>query len=331
MSGVRRSPVDASTPASGPGPDRSARRWRAPRPAVLAAAVLLVTWTAGPWLDNYQLYVVSLVGVYIVFGLGYNLLMGYAGQFDFGQAAFLGIGAFSMALLQTRGGVPFALALPAAGLIAVAVGLAIGIVVLRLTGFYLALVTLAFNQTIVLGLNLWKPLTGGFQGTDVPHPVMAGVRDNLVVYLIIVTMAVLMVWGARNVLASRIGKAFLAIRENAIAAQAMGVPLTGYRLLAYGLSAFYGGVAGALLATLLGHVTPDGFGIFETLRVLTMIVVGGMGTIGGTILGVTTLTLGAEVLRFSQVFQEIGNGALLLLFMILAPNGVWGTLVRRHR
>jgi branched-chain amino acid transport system permease protein len=301
------------------------------RPAWLVAAILLLAWSAGPFLDNYQLYVASLVAIYIVFGLGYNLLMGYAGQFDFGQAAFLGIGAFSMALQQTRADVPFALALPAAGLIAVAVGLLIGVVVLRLTGFYLALVTLAFNQTIVLTLNLWKPLTGGFQGTDVPHPVVGGVRDNLVVFLIIVTVAVFMVWGARNVLASRIGKALLAIRENAIAAQAMGVHLTRYRLLAYGLSAFYGGIAGALLATLLGHITPEGFGIFETIRVLTMIVVGGMGTIGGTILGVTALTLGAEVLRFSQVFQEIGNGALLLLFMILMPTGIWGALVRRKK
>jgi branched-chain amino acid transport system permease protein len=300
-------------------------------PATVALALLAAAWVAGPWLDNYQLYVVSLIAVYCVFGLGYNLLMGYAGQFDFGQAAFLGIGAFAMALLQTRGGVPFAVALPIAGVIAVAVGLVIGVVVLRLTGFYLALVTLAFNQTVVLTLNLWKPLTGGFQGTEAPHPVIDGVRDNLVVFLIIVTVAVLMVWGARNVLASRIGKAFLALRDNAIAAQAMGVHLTRYRVLAYGLSAFYGGIAGALLATLLGHITPDGFGIFETLRVLTMIVVGGMGTIGGTILGVTTLTLGAEVLRFSQVFQEIGNGLLLLLFMILLPNGIWGTLARRQR
>jgi branched-chain amino acid transport system permease protein len=301
------------------------------RHAAAAAAALLIAFSAGPFLDNYQLYVASLIAVYIVFALGYNLLMGYAGQFDFGQAAFLGIGAFSMALLQTRAGVPFALALPAAGFCAVVIGLVIGVIVLRLTGFYLALVTLAFNQTVVLTLNLWKPLTGGFQGTEVPQPAIASMRPNLVVFLIIVTTAVFMVWGARNVLSSRIGKAFLGIRENAIAAQAMGVNLTRYRVMAYGLSAFYGGIAGALLGTLLGHITPEGFGLFETIKVLTMIVVGGMGTIGGTILGVTTLTLGSELLRFSQVFQEIGNGVLLLVFMLLMPNGIWGTLFRRRR
>ncbi len=301
------------------------------RRAALALAIATIAWAAGPFLDNYQLYVLSLIAIYVVFGLGYNLLMGYAGQFDFGQAAFLGIGAFAMALLQSRAGLPFALALPFAGLTAVAFGLAIGVIVLRLTGFYLALVTLAFNQTVVLILNLWKPLTGGFQGTEVPHPVLAGVRDNLLVFLIAVAVAVLMVWAARNVLASRVGKAFVAIRENPVAARAMGIHLTRYRMLAYGLSAFYGGIAGALLATLLGHITPEGFGIFETIRVLTMIVVGGMGTIGGTILGVTTLTLGSELLRFSQVFQEIGNGALLLAFMLLMPNGIWGALVRRRR
>lgn len=291
-----------------------------------ALAALAVAWAIGPLLDNYQLYVLSLIGVYVVFGLGYNLLMGYAGQFDFGQAAFLAIGAFTMALLQTRGGLPFALALPLAAFAAVIFGLVIGVVVLRLTGFYLALVTLAFSQTVVLLLNLWKPMTGGFQGTAVPHPSLAGLRDPLVVYAIITALAVLLVWVAHNIVGSRIGKAFIAIRENATAAQAMGVALTRYRILAYGVSAFYGGIAGALLATLLGHITPDGFGLFETIKVLTMIVVGGMGTIGGTILGVSALTLGAELLRFSQVFQEIGNGALLMLFMLMMPNGIWGML-----
>lgn len=292
---------------------------------------LAIAWAISPLLDNYQLYVLSLVAVYIVFGLGYNLLMGYAGQFDFGQAAFLGIGAFSMALLQTKAGLPFFAALPLAGLIAVAFGLLIGSIVLRLQGFYLALVTLAFNQTVVLTLNLWKPMTGGFQGTSVPHPVIQGLREPLLVFLVIASVAVLLVWAARNVLTSRFGKAFLAIRESAVAAQAMGIHLTLYRIMAYGLSAFYGGIAGALLATLLGYITPDGFGLFETIKVLTMIVVGGMGSIGGTILGATVLTLSGELLRFSQVFQEIGNGALLLLFMLLMPNGIWGALVRKRR
>lgn len=292
---------------------------------------LAIAWAISPLLDNYQLYVLSLVAVYIVFGLGYNLLMGYAGQFDFGQAAFLGIGAFSMALLQTKAGLPFFAALPLAGLIAVAFGLLIGSIVLRLQGFYLALVTLAFNQTVVLTLNLWKPMTGGFQGTSVPHPVIQGLREPLLVFLVISSVAVLLVWAARNVLTSRFGKAFLAIRESAVAAQAMGIHLTLYRIMAYGLSAFYGGIAGALLATLLGYITPDGFGLFETIKVLTMIVVGGMGSIGGTILGATVLTLSGELLRFSQVFQEIGNGALLLLFMLLMPNGIWGALVRKRR
>lgn len=279
---------------------------------------------AGPFLDNYQLYVVSLLCVYAVFAIGYNLLMGYAGQFDFGQAAFLGIGAFSVALLQTRLGLPFAAALPLAGLTTVAVGVLIGVVVLRLGGFYLALVTLAFNQTVVLVLNLSKDLTGGFQGTPVPRPAIPGLRDNLAIFFVIGAITVLMIWGARNLLSSRVGKAFLAIRESEVAAQSMGVHLTRYRLMAYGMSAFYGGIAGGLLATLLGHVTPEGFGLFETIRVLTMIVVGGMGSVAGSIIGAAVLTLSAELLRFSQLYQEIGNGALLLLFMLLVPNGIWG-------
>jgi branched-chain amino acid transport system permease protein len=291
--------------------------------AILAAAAVLA-----PWLDNYQLYVLALVAIYALFAVGYTLLMGCAGQFDFGQAAFLGIGAFGMALLQTRAGLPFWLALPLAGAVALLFGLAIGAVVLRLEGFYLALVTLSFNLTVVLVLSLAKDFTGGFQGTSVPRPSLEGVRDQALLFLIVVGVASGLVWTAGNLVRSRTGTALFAMRDSEVAAEAMGVNLVRYRLMAYGLSAFYGGVAGGLLATLLGHVTPEGFGISETIKVLTMIVVGGLGNIVGAVLGAAALTLSAELLRFSQVYQEIGNGLLLFLFVLLMPQGIIGAL--RH-
>src|SRR5450755_2838907 len=135
---------------------------------IMIIAVLAAAAAIGPLLDEYQLYLLSLIGVYVVFALGYNLLMGYAGQFDFGQGAFLGIGAYATAILEAKVGMPVFLALPLGGIAAVIFGVAIGVIVLRLQGFYLALVTLGFNQTVVLAIALWTSLTGGFQGMSVP-------------------------------------------------------------------------------------------------------------------------------------------------------------------
>ncbi len=136
-------------------------------PLGVAFAALALAYAAVPVLDNYLLFVFSMVAVYCIFATGYNLLMGVAGQFDVGQAAFLAIGAYGFTLLQTRVGLPFYLALPLAGFAAVVFGLAIGVIVLRLRHFYLALVTLAFNQTVVLVLVLWDDVTNGFQGLSV--------------------------------------------------------------------------------------------------------------------------------------------------------------------
>ena len=291
-------------------------------PAALLALVLLAV--AGPFLDSYLLYVLSLIGVYVIFALGYNLLMGYAGQFDFGQGAFLGIGAYATAVLQVKAGLPFAIALPLSGCIAVLFGLAIGVIVLRLSGFYLALVTLGFHQTVVLGIALWGPMTGGFQGMAVPRPTIPGMADNLVMFYIVAAVAVLLVQAAVNILRSRIGTAFVAIRESDIAAQAMGVNLTRHRVLAYGMSAFYGGIAGGLLAMLLSYITPEGFGLVETLKVLTMITVGGMGSVAGSVIGAVVLTLSTEMLRLPKVSVEITNGVLLMLFIMLMPTGIYG-------
>ncbi|MFI4996114.1 MAG: branched-chain amino acid ABC transporter permease [Hyphomicrobiales bacterium] len=289
--------------------------------AVLAAAAAI-----GPLLDEYQLYLLSLIGVYVVFALGYNLLMGYAGQFDFGQGAFLGIGAYATAILEAKVGMPVFLALPLGGIAAVIFGVAIGVIVLRLQGFYLALVTLGFNQTVVLAIALWTSLTGGFQGMSVPRPSITGLGDKLTLFYIVAGCSAVLLQGAVNLTRSRIGLAFQAIREGEIAAQAMGIDLTRYRVLAYAVSAFYGGIAGGLLAMLLSYITPDGFGLVETLKVLTMITVGGMGSIAGSVIGATVLTLTTEFVRIPGLSLEISNGLLLMVFVMLMPAGIQGLL-----
>jgi branched-chain amino acid transport system permease protein len=293
-------------------------------PLLGAVLVVAIAGAIVPLLDNYLLYVFSLIAVYCIFATGYNLLMGVAGQFDVGQAAFLGIGAYATTLLQTRASLPFPVALPLGAMVAVVFGVAIGVVVLRLRHFYLALVTLAFNQTVVLALVLWEDMTNGFQGLSVPRLIIPGTPRNLAGYLVSVAIAAAMVLAARNIVASRLGNAWRAIRESEIAARTSGIDLVRYRLVAYAISAFYGGIAGGLLATLLSHITPEAFGTFETIKVLAMIVVGGLGSLAGGLIGAVVLTLGPELLRFSQQYQEIGFGVLLFGSVMLMPGGIAG-------
>lgn len=298
----------------------------AAKPWLVAAGALAVALAAMPLLDNYTLLVLALACVYAIFATGYNLLLGYAGQFDVGQSAFLAVGAYGSAVVQDRYGVPVLPSLLVGAALSVAAGLLIGVVVLRLRHFYLALVTIAFSQTVVLVLTLWTDVTKGFQGLPVAGVNFFGLGQIRSAYMLIVTVTVLMILLARNLVGMELGRAFQAVRESEVAAQAMGINLVRTRLTAYAISAFYGGLAGGLLAVLLSYITPDGFTLFETIKVLAMIVVGGMGSIWGGLLGAFLLTFGNEWLRFSQFFQEIGFGLLLMLSILLMPQGVAGLI-----
>jgi branched-chain amino acid transport system permease protein len=310
--------MSTAVPAIRTGRGDGTKQWLA------AAGILAVALGAIPWLDNYTLLVLALACVYAIFATGYNLLLGYAGQFDVGQSAFLALGAYGSVIVQQRYGVPLLPSLLVGAAVAVFAGLVIGVVVLRLRHFYLALVTIAFSQTVVLILTLWTDVTKGFQGLPVAGINLFGLSQTRSAYALSVSVTVLMILLARNLVHSELGRAFQAVRESEIAAEAMGIDLTRTRLTAYAVSAFYGGLAGGLLAMLLSYITPDGFTLFETIKVLAMIVVGGMGSIWGGLFGAFLLTFGNEWLRFSQFFQEIGFGLLLMLSILLMPQGVAG-------
>jgi branched-chain amino acid transport system permease protein len=304
------------------------------KPWLVAVIVLAVALAAIPLFDNYTLLVLSLACVYSIFATGYNLLLGYAGQFDVGQSAFLALGAYGSVVVQERYGIPLLPSLLVGAAIAVVAGLVIGVVVLRLRHFYLALVTIAFSQTVVLILTLWTDVTKGFQGLPAAGINLFRLGQTRSAYVVVVTIAILMILLARNLVRTELGRAFQAVRESEVAAQAIGINLTRTRLTAYAISAFYGGLAGGLLAMLLSYITPEGFTLFETIKVLAMIVVGGMGSIWGGLFGAFLLTFGNEWLRFSQFFQEIGFGLLLMLSILLMPQGVAGlvsSLVARWR
>jgi branched-chain amino acid transport system permease protein len=270
-------------------------------------------------------YIQSVVGIgcaYLVAALGYNLLLGYAGQMAFGQAGFMAIGAYIYAVLQARG-VPdvwgFLAALAASALVAAL----IGVIVLRTREFYLALVTLAFAQAILVIINLW-PATHGENGIAVS---LAG---NNLAYLAVGLAAVSMLI-VHRIVRSRIGRAFYMIRSEEEAARVMGVPLARTRTLAFVLSGIFGGMGGVLLAASLTYITPSDFTTDVTLLLLTMIVVGGLSSIWGTVVGAALLTFIPQVLTISPTTQDIAYGTALYLVLVLFPGGVISlpTTVRR--
>lgn len=302
----------------------SGRRWAGP--AALAALCFLPLLT-----DSYTQYLVNLVLAYIVIGIGLNLLLGYAGQFAFAHSAFMGIGAYTTALLMARMAVPFWLALPAGGSLAAALGWLVGLPALRMRGLYLAMATLAFTELVQWVLIHWKAVTLGTDGVNVPPASLLGLPlggDKAIYYPILVVTAAMTLL-ARRILASRYGRAFVALRDSEPAAQAAAVSLARYKTLAFALSAFYAGIGGGLFALALRYVVPDGFGLFQVIIHFAIVMVGGLGTFAGPLIGSALLTALPELLRGFQAYQEIAYGILLVLVVLCMPGGVAGFLLSR--
>jgi branched-chain amino acid transport system permease protein len=294
-------------------------RWFAP----LFLAVLVV---APLFTDRYIQYVVNLVLVYVILGIGLNLLLGYAGQFAFAHAALMGIGAYTTALLMFRLGVSFWIAMPVAGLLATAIGLLCALPALRMKRVYLALVTLAFAELIQWGLIHWKGLTFGTDGVKVAAPEFLGMSlkgDHRMYYLLLFVTVVLYVVGKR-IVESRIGRSFVAIRENEIVAQCNGISVSRTKGVVFALSAFYAGIGGALFAVTLGFIVPDGFGLFQLVVHFSIVVIGGLISMYGSVLGAVLLTTLPELLRGVQYLQEMIYGVLLMIFVVFMPAGLAG-------
>ncbi len=297
-------------------------------PAALAAGGILL---AAPYaLGIYPTFLLSLFCVFTMVTVGLNVLVGLTGQISLGHVGFFAIGAYTAALLFTKLGVSLWLGIPLAGLAAAGVGLVLGLPALKVRGHYLALVTLAFGEIVQEIIIQWKDVTNGIDGVHVPPPSLFGMvlaKDRGLYYLIL-GVAALLVWGARNLTASATGRAFKAIASGELAAQAMGVSLAGHKLLAFVVSAFYAGVAGALYAPLLGFISGEYFDLIQSIMYLMMIVVGGLGSVSGAVIGAGVFTLLPEVLRRFEDFQELVYGVLLLGFIVFLPRGLAGALGR---
>lgn len=294
--------------------------------AALAAMALLPAVA-----NQYLLFVGNTLLIYVILASGLNLLVGYAGQLAFANAAMFGIGAYGTGLTQVDFGFPFALAAPCGVVLAIACGTALAFPALRLAGLYLGLASLAFAQIAQWVFMHWEAVTFGAGGFKVPAVSFAPlpISDTKALYYLTLMLAVAVVLLAGNIVRSRLGRAFVAIRDSEVAAEAIGIDLLRYKALAFGLSGFTAGLAGALYSALLHFVAPESFDLFQMMLQKAMVVVGGFGSIAGSVIGAALLTIVLELLREVKSWQEIAFGGLLMGFVIMVPNGL-ADILRRH-
>ena len=301
---------------------------------VLAASLIAFPFIA----DEYWLYLACLVAINIVSAMGLNILTGYTGLVSLGQAAFMGLGAYTVAVLQARLGTPMLVNLLAGGLIALAAGVLVGLPSLRVKGLYLAIATIAAGVIAHFGFSHFTQLTGGSAGITVAPAQLFGVAldTSFRLYWVIVPLTALMLLGAANLFRTRIGRAFIAIRDRDISAAVLGIPLLPYKLLSFAISSFYAGVAGGLFAYFFRAVTPESFPLLMSIFFLAAVIVGGMGSVLGSVLGAVFMTLVPELLKLIVGWLPLGGnaalvlspvrtivfGSMIVLFLIFEPHGL---------
>ncbi|MEA2102989.1 MAG: branched-chain amino acid ABC transporter permease [Thermodesulfobacteriota bacterium] len=289
----------------------------------------------------YFLYVVNIMGITAIAAMGLNILIGFTGQISLGHGAFFGVGAYAGAILATRLGFPFLLAVPAAGLVTALVGMVFGIPSGRLKGMYLTIATLAGQFIIEYILVHWESLTQGTMGITLPAASIFGWDISsdrgffYVIYACLIGITLMTV----NIMRTRFGRAFIAIRDNDRAAEGMGIPIFAYKLLSFAISSFYAGIAGAIWAYYMMSITTEPFTLFLSVEYIAMVIIGGMGSIPGAIFGAVFITGLNEILRFATdtimnmgviasfglnlaALREFTFGLVIVLFILFEPKGL---------
>ena len=274
--------------------------------------------------------------IYSVVGLGLMLLAGFTGLFSIGHAAFLGVGAYTQAVLSNAG-VPFPIALAAAGGLSAAVGVIVGLPALRVKGIYLGIATLAFGFIVEEVLARWEPVTGGNAGMHVKSPHLAGWELDSAneFYFLCLVVTVLSTLAVLNLLRSPTGRAFVAIRDSEISAQSMGIHLARYKTLSFALSAALAGFGGALYAHKIQFLSPEQFNIIQSIDLLLMVVIGGLGSVHGAFLGAIFLIAMPQLIAIGKDFlppmigqapglQSVVYGVMLVGFVLFEPMGLYG-------
>lgn len=327
-----------------------------------SAAFVMFLFTLPLYLPKYHFYLLNLIMVHIILALGLNILVGYTGQISLGHAGFFAIGAYATALLILKIKIPFLLALPLAGFIAAFFGFILGLPALRLEGPYLSIATLGFGLT-VLQIIGHLDFFGGRTGIQSP-PLDLGIaqtpfswilKTDISKYYLILILTVLMTIAARNIMKTRVGRAFTAIRDSDIAAEVIGVNLTNYKTLSFAISAFYAGIAGGLFGFVLGFFNPEPFNLILSIIFLVMVVVGGLGSIQGAVMGATLITwLQFSLLKNVKEMPYVGDflvtissrwltvvglenfasiilGLIMIGIIIFEPLGMYGVWLRMKK
>ena len=300
-------------------------------------SLLALFLVAAPWvLAEYWLAQLTFVLIYAVVGLGLMLLAGFTGLFSMGHAAFLGVGAYTEAVM-VNAGVPFPLALLCAGLFSAMAGVIVGLPALRVKGIYLGMATLSFGFIVEEGIARWEHMTGGNAGLSVNPPAMLGwtldsTESFYYLCLVVVVGATLAIL---NLLRSSTGRAFVAIRDSEISAQSMGIHLARYKTLSFALSAALAGIGGALYAHKIQFLSPDQFNIIQSIDLLLMVVIGGLGSVHGAFLGAIFLIVMPQLIAMAKDFlpaaiagaaglQGTVYGIVLIAFALFEPLGLYG-------
>jgi branched-chain amino acid transport system permease protein len=301
--------------------------------------LLIIVFTAPLYLGNYWLGVFNLIGITIIAVTGLNILIGYCGQLSIGHAGFMAVGAYTTAILTHRLGLPFLAGLICSGFSAGLIGIIFGLPSVRVKGFYLAITTIAAQFIIIWVINHWS-VTGGFVGMDVPRASIFGFvfkTEASQFYLIMVIVA-LCIFLAKNLARGRVGRAFIAVRDNDLAAEVMGINLLYYKLLAFFIGCFLAGIAGALYAHWAGFLNAENFTLTDSILYIGMVIIGGLGTTIGPIIGAVLIRLLQQLIIYISPFIEnaipslstgfttgLGPmvfGLAIILFLILEPRGL---------
>ncbi len=302
-------------------------------------ALLVILFTAPLYWGNYWLGVANLIGITIIAAIGLNILTGYCGQLSIGHAGFIAIGAYTAAVLTNRLELPFLVGLISSGLVAGLIGVVFGIPSLRVKGFYLAISTIAAQFIIIWVINHWTSVTGGFDGISVPPASIGGITfiSQTSQFYLILIVAALVIFLAKNLARTRVGRAFVAVRDNDLAAEVMGINLFRYKLLAFFIGCFLAGIAGSLLAHWVGFMNAENFTLTDSILYVGMIIIGGLGTTTGPIFGVIFIRMLQQGITFIAPTLEttfalpagfttgIGPmvfGLAIILFLILEPRGL---------
>ncbi|MER3455353.1 MAG: branched-chain amino acid ABC transporter permease [candidate division GAL15 bacterium] len=280
-----------------------------------------------------MVYVATMAAVHTLVAVGLNLLVGYAGQISLGHAGFFAVGAYTHGLVLTRLGWGFWPAFAAAAVVSLLFGYGVGVPALRLSGPYLAVATMAFGLAVHQVLVNWEALSGGRSGLFLPEVRLLGgsLKDERMLYGVVVAVTVLLVLAAARLVRSYVGRAFVAIRDSDVAAELSGVDLTRYKTLAFALSALYTGVAGALLGHVVGFLEPQLFTLFESVYFLSLVVVGGLASITGSVLGAVLLTLLPQVLSGVGEALNVLYGAAVILVLRFEPGGLYARWLKIQR